>query len=196
MPLNGFDHLAFLVLEGARWRFEEGPRASGHFTTIPSFASGRDGTWFVASTLESGGTRKPQVWWRAPGLGWESTTVTQARDAVMPWLQPAQAGVAVTYYASDGGRPAGALPPPVGQPAEPPAWSVRARVLPDGEEVRVAERIHLGGICTSGDGCSEADWMLRDYFQTAVTKDGTLAIAYPRAVRGGVEVVAVVGVPA
>ena len=186
IPLNGFDHMTLLRLHGTTWEAIDGPVAEGgSFVTIPSVAESRDGAIWIASTV-GGETALNAAWaFYNAGAGWNGVKLYPG-VALMPWLQPTNDGVVATMYQRNP-----VVLDPILPNIVPADWDVAAVQLNASgiqRNVSVASAVHNGNICTSGAGCSQADWTFRDYFQTAVLTDGRIAVPFPVDAVGGVEV--------
>lgn len=100
-------------------------------------------------------------------------------SSIMPWVAGGAGDrYAIAYFYT---------PSPVDQDYGGATWDLRVRVVDGaGANATMAETIvdsdvHLGGICTRGGIClaTGSDRALLDFFETDVTPDGRLFIAYP-----------------
>jgi hypothetical protein len=103
--------------------------------------------------------------------------VSTRMSAIQPWVTGGAGDrVAITYYASD---------TPIDTDVAG-VWDVMATVIdgvgsssPKLVSTTIAEKIHVGGICSRGGLCLVADRNFLDYFEADVMPDGRLAVAFP-----------------
>ncbi|MCA1810500.1 MAG: glycoside hydrolase [Halobacteriales archaeon] len=138
-----------LVYAWSEQRLDPEGRAASTVASVYTMASKDDGATWGAPRLLSGD-----------------------RTAIMPWVVGGAGGrYAVGYYAASDVH--------VDSDYEG-TWDMEATVV-DGERAAtavVAAKVHSGGICTKGGGCSTSDRSMLDFLGGALLPDGRVAWAY------------------
>jgi len=156
--------------------------SSGNAINVGAHIS-ENGHIFFSRSVDQGAT------WLAP-----AQISTPAEVAVFPWVSAGAAGkIDVSYYASTT-APVG---PDVGSPVG--TWDIvvaqsldATSAAPTFTRSTAVTAFHTGSVCTSGLACigpqqqglgnapTPFDRRVLDFFETALTADGSLLIAYPQ----------------
>lgn len=187
---------------GARWTT---PQVAGHWSGVhmaPALDVTGDGTVVVAYAVDrdllgqgvtAGGTELRLMASRDGGATWSAPQVAEitapatgqvgesgAGSPIMPWVAGGAGDrFAVTYLYSAVGTDTD---------YQPAIWDVRALFVdglatPDETmaDVLIEANVHQGAVCSRGGTClvTGSDRALLDFFESDVTPDGRLVLAYP-----------------